>query len=349
MKDKEGNRIQLVGRVNAHILVLGQSGQGKSYYCCRRIENAYKGKQKILILDYSGSYTKQELKKQDFQYEKQMKYLNPFQVPFEWGVKGTNENVFQKDLVDALTESLSVHSYIQKTLLDKAIKRNFQTDKEWSFQKLFHTMYVMLYEKKKNGDEEIVKEEIKNLSYLLERLSPFEDITNFSVKLSENQMKESECITVLELSDFPERQRKILVEIILSLYWKQLKRGGIKDTYNVCVLDEFQFLNFQSDSTVSCMLREGRKFGIEMLMSSQFLRSDKSDQKNTLQQAGNISIFKPTLNERKNYANLIDPEQSKEWQRILKNLQVGEAVIVGSYRIEGQRKIWTRPIVCRIE
>ena len=55
--------IHLLNTPNAHELYLGKSGSGKTWAICRRVEELYSFGKKILILDYSGSYTVEELEK----------------------------------------------------------------------------------------------------------------------------------------------------------------------------------------------------------------------------------------------------------------------------------------------
>lgn len=38
LKDKEDHVIKISKIPNAHVLILGKSGEGKTYFCCRKIE-----------------------------------------------------------------------------------------------------------------------------------------------------------------------------------------------------------------------------------------------------------------------------------------------------------------------
>ena len=63
MRDMDGNEIQLNSVPNPHILAWGKSGQGKTFFFNRRIEDAVNQNRNVLIVDYSGSFTKIERRK----------------------------------------------------------------------------------------------------------------------------------------------------------------------------------------------------------------------------------------------------------------------------------------------
>lgn len=66
LKDMEKNNIKLIEKPNGHMLVLGQSGAGKTYFMCRRMEEDRNNGKNILVFDYSGSYTRKEFEKINF-------------------------------------------------------------------------------------------------------------------------------------------------------------------------------------------------------------------------------------------------------------------------------------------
>lgn len=84
-------------------------------------------------------------------------------------------------------------------------------------------------------------------------------------------------------------------------------------------------------------------------MSSQFLDNYDKEVMDTLMQAGNMIFFRPTANDRKSIAGVIDLEQNRIWQSILDKLQVGEVVIKGKYYLNGNRKAINKPIICKVQ
>lgn len=67
IRDLENNLINLRNGVNAHRLLLGKTGSGKTWFCYRMLEDALAQEKTCLIFDYSGSFTDQEMRKGDFQ------------------------------------------------------------------------------------------------------------------------------------------------------------------------------------------------------------------------------------------------------------------------------------------
>ena len=53
LADKENHKVTLTDRPNGHILVLGKSGSGKTYFLCRKIEEDLEAGKRVFIIDYS--------------------------------------------------------------------------------------------------------------------------------------------------------------------------------------------------------------------------------------------------------------------------------------------------------
>lgn len=115
------------------------------------------------------------------------------------------------------------------------------------------------------------------------------------------------------------------------------------------MLDEFQNLSVRSGTALSAMLREGRKFGLGVWLSSQFLGNYSREEMDTLMQAGNMMFFKPVEREMRLIASMIDYNEISIWRNILQDLQVGEAVLKGRYCLKTNRREVETPIICKIE
>ena len=57
LKDQEGNTINLSENPNGHLLVLGRSGAGKTYFSCRKIEAEIEKGKKLYIFDTKLYFT----------------------------------------------------------------------------------------------------------------------------------------------------------------------------------------------------------------------------------------------------------------------------------------------------
>ena len=151
---------------------------------------------------------------------------------------------------------------------------------------------------------------------------------------------------MVQLSDFPESEKKFLAEFIITLFWKETRHGMKK--FNVMVLDEFQFLRLQSGEALISILREGRKYALSVVLSTQFIGHFSKQELESLLQAGNIVIFKPSSNDMHFSAKMVANGNIKQWEKVLSNLEVGEALLRGHYMINGRKNVCEKPIVLRI-
>lgn len=337
--DREENQVTLVDSPNPHALILGSSGYGKTYFLCRIMEKMISYGKKILILDYSRSFSHTELVRNHFQYQKKIRVLNPFEDPLNWNYQGDN---MAPSLTDALVHGLGTESYYQKKLLREAIDSVLGEHGFFSFPCLKQKLESLLCIKED-------PESRKNLLHLLTRTEPYSSISGIQFSPKDNRTPDGEdaVLTILQLSDYSESQRKFLVEFIAEVFWVEARCGRRKT--DVIVLDEFQNMDMKPGSALPSMLREGRKFGLSVYLSSQFLGGYGREAVDTLMQAANKLFFRPTENDLKTIARLIAPNAPKGWEKILGKLRVGEAVLKGRYHINNNKKELETPIICKVE
>lgn len=155
-------------------------------------------------------------------------------------------------------------------------------------------------------------------------------------------------VTIIQISEFPELQKRFLTVLLAELIWKEMIRNKENKRFDVLVFDEFQFMTVKPGSALSQLLREGRKYELSVILSSQFVSNYETEELNTLFQVGNIIIFKLTENDMIFSARIIDPENVQEWRRILMGLHIGEAILKGNYTINSGNVLLNRPIICKI-
>lgn len=338
LKDCEGNRIYLSQNPNSHLLILGGSGYGKTYFLCRQMEEDLSKGGRIFLVDYSGSYTEAELQKNGFRFLNKVNFFNPKETGLEWPFP---EKILPSALIDTLNNVLNIKSYYQKKLLTYGIELVLSNNRIFSIPLLKCQFESLLSE---NDDTE----DKKNILHLLTKIEPYSPLheIHFSCKKDMDGNNKSPSIIILQLSDYPEIHRKFLVEFFAEMFWITT-RFGEKDA-GIIILDEFQNLNLSPGKALSSMLREGRKFGLSVYLSSQFIGGYDNEAVSTLMQAANKFFFHPCGNDLKSIANLIDPNSPNEWKVILKNLHRGEAVLSGSFCIGGRKKEIHTPVICKI-
>lgn len=332
--------IKLVEKPNGHLLILGQSGTGKTYFLCRKMEEADKNGKRILLLDYSASFTYLELAKSQFEVNGKVRIFNPYQSELKWMYRGSD---LQSALLNAIVNSLKITSYYQKKLLREALADVEMCSDcgDFTFSKLMLALEHLEY-KKEDADS------TKNIGHLLTRISPYSNVSGVRIIKEDerNIPPEVKPVTIVQLSDYPELQRKFLTEFLSELFWQEVHEG--KKRADIVLYDEFQNLSLKPGSALSAMLREGRKFDLAVYLSSQFLGNYDKEAVDTLMQAGNMLFFRPVPRDLRYVADIIDPGNRQEWGRILDSLQVGQAVLKGKYMLNHNRKECETPIICNV-
>ena len=143
LRDLEGRKINVCQIPNAHILILGKSGEGKTYFCCRKIEEEIQDGKSVFIFDYSNSYSLPELRKCKFRYSESVRIFNPLEkrTDFIFGM-----DRIESALVDSFVNALRILSYYQKKLLREAIFRVVDSTDSLTIPALIECLEEMLSE-----------------------------------------------------------------------------------------------------------------------------------------------------------------------------------------------------------
>lgn len=337
---EEGYAIKLTEKPNGHLLILGLSGTGKTYFLCRKMEEDVNNGKRIIVWDYSASYSDSELEKNQFGGTGEIKIFNPCKSELKWIYRGSD---LQSALINAIVNSLKITSYYQKKLLKEALAEVEMCSDcgDFTFSKLMLALEHLEY-KKEDADS------TKNIGHLLTRISPYSNVSGVRIIKEDerNIPPEVKPVTIIQLSDYPELQRKFLTEFLSELFWQEVREG--KKRADIVLYDEFQNLSLKQGSALSVMLREGRKFDLAVYLSSQFLGNYDKEAVDTLMQAGSLLFFRPVPRDLRYVADIIDSGNRQEWGRILDSLQVGQAVLKGKYTLNYNRKECETPIICNV-
>lgn len=143
-------------------------------------------------------------------------------------------------------------------------------------------------------------------------------------------------ISILDLSDVPSSIRQAISGCILkitydALFWGQNTLVGGKKQPMLAVLDEaHSYLKAGEDSissrTVQAIAKEGRKYGVGMLLVTQ--RPSELDE-TVLSQCGSIIALRMTNTLDKSHVSAAIQDELREMAEILSSLRTGEAIISG--------------------
>lgn len=156
----------------------------------------------------------------------------------------------------------------------------------------------------------------------------------YSDKLNWKELLKDGNILVVQLSDVDTARRYMFTEMILSDLWGEIIKGHL-GKFLIC-LDEIHNLNLNSGSAVHKMLRESRKYGVVMMISTQFVGNLKEREvKFALEQAVQRVFFRPPESKLLSIARSIDAENRQNWYGLLQGLEVFEYVFAGNGIVEG--------------
>lgn len=147
------------------------------------------------------------------------------------------------------------------------------------------------------------------------------------------------CVGKINIFDFtginPTAQRE-LTEIMLSFIWKRLRTERRKSEKICLVIDECQHFLVKSNSILLEMLRESRKYGVNIILSTQSNSGLTSAVMAAVNQTAIQLYFRPSVSDMKKIADMINPQDTGRWLLKLKELNVGESVATGNLSVNGK-------------
>src|SRR5690606_27111909 len=106
-----------------------------------------------------------------------------------------------------------------------------------------------------------------------------------------------------------------------------LQAKGKKTDPKVLVLDEVQNLDHNEGSPLSKYLREGRKFGVSLILATQTLSNLKKEERDRMFMAEHKLFFRPADTEIRVFAEIAaqsTQQKTEEWIPKLADLKKGE-------------------------
>lgn len=172
-------------------------------------------------------------------------------------------------------------------------------------------------------------------------------LLNCGVLRTSNKWIKPSYINILDFSDVDGSTKISLAELTLSSIWRNAQYGSLQSfTENLTiVLDEFQNLSLKKDAVLRNLLREGRKFGINLVLATQTLAAFPKDILALLDQTATKLYFRPAQNEALKISKEISPDDPKKLAKQLLDLKIGECIAVGDLCIGGtpiQRPVMLR-------
>lgn len=310
-----------------HLFVLGIPGQGKSWTVTRILSELAKQSVPALVLDFHGQFADPQ---GDFVQAAHPGVLDaakglpfsPFECTQESGQSGWMANTLAVSEIFAYVANLGeMQKDVVYTSIRDAYKARGFSDEEEAMGKQLLT-YPTLNEVMKHIEE---NERLRHVSNVTARCRPLLEMNLF--RPTENSVDLLTLVRsglVIDLHNlFAETLQMATGAFMLRKLYKDMFHWGYADRLRLAiVLDEAHRL--AKDITLPNLMKEGRKFGIAVVVASQGLGDFHPD---VLSNAGTKVIFRMNYPESRKVSGFIRTRQGQELSERIEQLPVGSAYV----------------------
>lgn len=148
---------------------------------------------------------------------------------------------------------------------------------------------------------------------------------------------EKNKVNIISFKGINTTSKKNLIEIVLASIWRTIRSDQSDMGNTSLILDEYQNLPLKPDSTLLEMLHESRKYGVNLVLSTQTVTPFKSkpDVMSAIGQAAVHLYFQPINSDINKIASTIGPNDEAKWVNTLRGLKIGESIALGKISING--------------
>lgn len=319
--------------LNRHLLVFGNSGTGKTYGIQCLLAEMAVGGVRSLIVDYTDGFlpgqVEQRFKeiarpKDHFVYSEGLP-LNPFRR--QRLLLDPSQPMFEEDTYTVASRITSLFSSVydigeqQRAALSRALQKGLEGGLGFSFEALLP----------------ILRDDGSQGLSLANKIEPFVQARPFrtgSDSAWDSMLGAPDYgVHILQLKGRGREIQRLVTEFVLWDFWDYAQSVGNKDRPLPVVLDEIQNLDHRSDSPIDKMLREGRKFGLALILATQTTSNFNAEQRDRLFQAGHKLFFKPADTEIDRFSDILSKSTTgvsrQDWADRLARLEKGQCWSLG--------------------
>lgn len=336
---------------NRHMLIFGSSGSGKTYAIqCILSELAQVGLSSFIV-DYTDGFLTHHTEKVYQHICKPKDYyvivnplpINPFKAysneiapGVEVQEKPFNVATRVKNILSSVYKDFGSQ---QQAIIDKVLEQGLVKNPKYHLTNFLTDLEA-------DGTR---GESVANKIRTLVKVNCFD--TDATDNLYEDKLRNEYPVQVIQLTNIPRDLQRIITEFILWDIWAYVQKHGSKNKPMTIVLDEMQNLDHAPGSPVDKMLREGRKFGISLVLATQTISNFDKEQKDRLFQASTKLFFKPATTEVDSFAKLLSQGNSNygvhDWRDRLNQLKKGQCYYLG-YVEDQQGQLTEKTILTNI-
>ncbi|HZK43876.1 MAG TPA: DUF87 domain-containing protein, partial [Syntrophomonadaceae bacterium] len=325
--------------INRHLLIFGASGTGKTYAIQALMYELSKYKQNSLVVDYTNGFTtnqlepviREALKPQQYIVRREPLPINPFRQQAQTieGFEMLEDPASTAQRVSGVFAGIYQLGDQQKAALYTAIREGVaKSGEKFNFTALMQNLDIIA---DNGGPAATSANSVKT------KIQPFIDTNPFGVEDPQSwdrlfSDQDTSC-HIIQLAGFMKDFAHLITDFALIDLYRFYRALGDKAKPRVIILDEIQNLDHKEDSPLAQFLREGRKFGISLILATQTLSNLARDERDRLFQASHKLFFKPADTEIRFFAGLLADatgDKIEEWISRLAALKRGECYSLGS-------------------
>lgn len=335
---------------NRHLLIFGGSGSGKTYAIQCLLLEMTKQHQHAAIIDYTEGFLPGKLDPtfvQRAQPETHVLVQRPFPInPFQRlereepgiGLLQEHSHNVASRVADVFSSVYTIGE-VQRATLARHIEQGLSTNSHFGLEELLQALEADASAPPTLAIK--IAEFVKQKPFSLDEGSGWKQI--FVGPLPAH---------ILQLVNISKDMQRLITEFALWDFFAYATRNGNKDRPLPVVLDEVQNLDHRSDRAIDKLLREGRKFGVGMILATQTISQFDKEQRSRLFQCTEKLFFKPVDTELREFAQIlaeVSPVRSRdEWVMELSKLNKGECWAIGPHRIIEGKPMRREPVKLKI-
>lgn len=324
-KERESGEWVRVARdaMNGHILITGTSGSGKTVAQKYIERGAIEDGGSVIVLNYHNTHMDMEGEHVKAIHVRQEGFPMRALAPSGKERESKESRMEAAQGVLKVLEGIDKLSLRQKSAIRLSVmEMGSQCQGKDEFEELGKKVQEIGRENKRLEDAaESVWDKYSELFYL--------------VKTRVQEVAIPGKIVVVDLSGYDPKTQKILAGLFVGILWRDTRRKGVAPPFPVyLVLDEFQALDCRKGYTIEEILREGRKFGLHLVMATQTLSTFHEEIQPVLEIPATKLYFPMVEKERRKLAGQL-PYPKEQSAKVLSGLERGTCLATGTFEING--------------
>lgn len=319
---------------NRHMLIFGNSGFGKTYGIQCLLAEMARQNLHSLIVDYTDGFLPSQVElpfkqfvrlKNNYIYNEKLP-LNPFQAQKK--IVDPSLPLFIEAPFGVATRVASIFNSVYESMGDQQTSALIRVVEQGIIANPAFSMSDIPDLLRQEGSQSAESLASKLDPFI--RSQPFRSDTDSSW---ESMLSSADhWVNVLQLTTLARDIQKLVTEFALWNLYDYACSTGNKNRPIPIVLDEIQNLDHRSDSPIDKMMREGRKFGLSLILATQTISNFDQEQRDRLFQAGHKLFFKPATTEIPNFAAILSTATNlpkADWAERLSKLEKGQCWSLG--------------------